>query len=203
MDTALEFVTDHALPITAVVVGLLYLTYYLQFGYFNCPMKGFYDTTKKNLGKTLPYYPNGWYIICKSKDLPPNTTKNIDISGQNIVVFRSGKGDVYALHAYCAHMGANLGVGGQVVNETCVQCPFHGWLFDGETGQCVGIVRIIQITTRSQLWPSRLSMGRTLGVRTSSQSLGKKLQRKIQNSVSIPLTKRMAFCMCGSMLTQK
>jgi cholesterol 7-dehydrogenase len=35
-------------------------------------------------------------------------------------------------------MGANLGIGGQVVNDNCIQCPFHGWLFNGETGQCVG-----------------------------------------------------------------
>lgn len=51
---------------------------------------------------------------------------------------RSMKGDVHALYAYCAHLGANLGVGGKVVNNDCVECPFHGWLYDGKTGQCVG-----------------------------------------------------------------
>jgi nitrite reductase/ring-hydroxylating ferredoxin subunit len=105
-------------------------------------MKGDYDISKKNLGKSLPPYPNGWYIACKSKDLTPGSTKQVDISGQNITLFRSPKGDVYALHSYCAHMGANLGIGGQVVNDTCIQCPFHGWLFDGETGQCVGKIFI-------------------------------------------------------------
>jgi len=35
-------------------------------------------------------------------------------------------------------MGANLGIGGQVVNDKCIQCPFHGWLYDGKTGDCVG-----------------------------------------------------------------
>jgi nitrite reductase/ring-hydroxylating ferredoxin subunit len=34
-------------------------------------------------------------------------------------------------------LGAHLGVGGKVVNEKCIQCPFHGWLYDGETGVCV------------------------------------------------------------------
>ena len=101
-------------------------------------MKGNYDTRKKNLGRTLPYYPNGWYVALKSTDLKPGEVKNVDISGENLAVFRSPKGDVYALNAYCSHMGANLGVGGKVVNDNCVQCPFHGWLFNGETGQCVG-----------------------------------------------------------------
>lgn len=45
---------------------------------------------------------------------------------------------MYALHSYCAHLGANLGIGGKVVNQKCIQCPFHGWLYDGETGLCVG-----------------------------------------------------------------
>lgn len=34
-------------------------------------------------------------------------------------------------------MGANLGEGGRVRFETCIECPFHGWAFDGETGACI------------------------------------------------------------------
>lgn len=62
----------------------------------------------------------------------------MDIAGQNLVVYRGEDGIVYALDAYCLHMGANLGVGGEVVNNNCIQCPFHGWLYDGKTGHCVG-----------------------------------------------------------------
>ncbi len=54
------------------------------------------------------------------------------------MVFRAKDGKPYALHAYCAHMGVHLGVGGKVVNNQCIQCPFHGWVYDGETGACVG-----------------------------------------------------------------
>ena len=25
------------------------------------------------------------------------------------------------------------------VSGKCIECPFHGWLFDGETGKCVKI----------------------------------------------------------------
>ena len=56
-----------------------------------------------------------------------------------MTVFRATNGTVHALHSYCAHLGANLGIGGKVVNDKCIQCPFHGWLYDGETGLCVGI----------------------------------------------------------------
>jgi nitrite reductase/ring-hydroxylating ferredoxin subunit len=37
-----------------------------------------------------------------------------------------------------------------VVNDNCVQCPFHGWLYDGRTGQCVGKLSFIQIMTVRQ-----------------------------------------------------
>jgi len=139
----IESFLDNTYLIVFSIVTVLYIIYYFIFSYFTVRMKGDYDTKKKNMGKSLPPYPNGWYIACKAKDLPPGTTKSIDISGQNITLFRSPKGDVFALHSYCAHMGANLGIGGQVVNDTCIQCPFHGWLFNGETGQCVGIFLLI------------------------------------------------------------
>ena len=53
------------------------------------------------------------------------------------MVFRSVDGKVSALHAYCKHMGAHLGIGGKVVNKSCIQCPFHGWIYDGESGDLV------------------------------------------------------------------
>lgn len=55
-----------------------------------------------------------------------------------MVIFRANDGKPHALHAYCAHMGVHLGIGGKIVNNQCIQCPFHGWLYDGETGTCVG-----------------------------------------------------------------
>lgn len=48
---------------------VLYAVYYAVFHYFTVRMEGDYDTKKKNLGRSLPPYPNGWYIACKSKEL--------------------------------------------------------------------------------------------------------------------------------------
>ena len=63
--------------------------------------------------------------------------KPISYCGRNVVLFRGHNGKPYVLDAYCAHMGAHLGVGGKVRHGTCIECPFHGWTFDGETGNCV------------------------------------------------------------------
>jgi cholesterol 7-dehydrogenase len=134
----LEHPSAHIYVLALSSIVLLYLLYYYLFSYYIVRMQGDYDVSKKNLGKSLPPYPNGWYIACKAQELLPATTKPIDLSGHNITLLRSTTGKVFALHAYCSHMGANLGIGGTVVNGQCVQCPFHGWLYDGETGHLVG-----------------------------------------------------------------
>jgi hypothetical protein len=61
------------LPLSAII----YIIYYFIMNYYTVKMEGDYDPKKKNLGKSLPPYPNGWYIACKSKELIANETKPI------------------------------------------------------------------------------------------------------------------------------
>jgi len=106
----------------------------------------------RKAGDLPPPYPNGWYLLLYSHELKEGEKKHIRVLGHNLVVFRSttengsGRssttttnlgGKVGVLDAYCSHMGANLGVGGQVVGN-CIQCPFHGWKFDMQ-GRCTSI----------------------------------------------------------------
>lgn len=79
----------------------------------------------------------GWYWIINSCDLKAGDVKAIPYCGRNVVLFRGKNGKPYVLDAYCAHMGAHLGIGGKVKHNNCIECPFHGWMFDGETGNCV------------------------------------------------------------------
>lgn len=72
-----------------------------------------------------------------SDELKIKEVKYVDYCGRDIVLFRGSNNKVYALSAYCSHMGANIGIGGTVKHNQCIQCPFHGWLFDGETGNAV------------------------------------------------------------------
>ena len=93
----------------------------------------------------------GWYWLINSCDLKPGDVKAIAYCGRNVVLFRGQNGRPYVLDAYCAHMGAHLGVGGKVRHETCIECPFHGWTFDGETGACVlsgGEKKVIRMADR-------------------------------------------------------
>jgi len=46
-----------------------------------------------------------------------------------VAVWRTSSGTPVVMDAYCPHMGANIAVGGTVIDD-CIQCPFHEWKFD-------------------------------------------------------------------------
>ncbi|HWH31409.1 MAG TPA: Rieske 2Fe-2S domain-containing protein [Egibacteraceae bacterium] len=79
--------------------------------------------------------PNGWFIVAMSEDLPVEGVEPIYAFGKELVLFRDAFGAPRVLDAHCPHLGAHLGVGGQV-DGSCLRCPFHGWAFNGESGRC-------------------------------------------------------------------
>lgn len=82
--------------------------------------------------------PNGWFIVAASADLAPGDVVPLYYFGRELVLFRDAAGVPHLLDAHCPHLGAHLGVGGQV-EESCIRCPFHGWKYDGATGRCVDV----------------------------------------------------------------
>lgn len=94
-----------------------------------------------NRGQAYPrQYPAGWYRVCDSDEIRQRgQIKHIVALGREMVAFRSDDDQekVYVVDAYCPHMGANLAFGGRVMpGSNCIQCPFHLWEFNGETGRC-------------------------------------------------------------------
>ncbi|XP_071800149.1 cholesterol 7-desaturase nvd-like [Asterias amurensis] len=93
---------------------------------------------RRRLGNLPPVYPNGWFSLFRSHQVQKEP-RYVSALGQELVVFRGeDDGQAYIVDAYCPHLGANLGVGGQV-RGNCIECPFHGWTFRGEDGKCVKI----------------------------------------------------------------
>jgi nitrite reductase/ring-hydroxylating ferredoxin subunit len=85
---------------------------------------------------TLPM-PNGWFMVAFSGDVARGQIKGVRAMGKDLAVFRGESGAVGVLDAYCAHLGANLAVGGCVEADS-VKCPFHAWRWD-TAGKCVDI----------------------------------------------------------------
>ena len=127
--------SDYMLLIFVFFIYMLYVRKFKHYKYLPQVDKDYKSLRPR--GKCPPFYPNGWYKLLNSDELGVNAVKHLDYCGRDIVLFRGTNHKVYALDAFCAHMGANMGIGGKVKLNQCIQCPFHGWLFDGETGHSI------------------------------------------------------------------
>jgi nitrite reductase/ring-hydroxylating ferredoxin subunit len=81
--------------------------------------------------------PFGWFKVALSNELEPDTILNRHYFDGELVIWRDGDGTPVTQDAFCAHLGAHLGVGGSI-RDGCIQCPFHGWTYDA-TGENVAI----------------------------------------------------------------
>jgi len=78
-------------------------------------------------------YQHTWFVVARSKDINdgPYAATLLD---QNLVVFRDSTGAARVTDRRCIHRGGNL-ADGKVAGDN-IACPYHGWQFDGSTGEC-------------------------------------------------------------------
>merc|ERR1712117_309666 len=95
----------------------------------------------RNLGRMPPPFPNGWYVLVESAQLPAGKAKYVQALGKHFAVFRGQtSGKAFVTDAYCPHLGANLAATPSTqVKGDCIECPFHKWKFDGNDGSCTEI----------------------------------------------------------------
>jgi phenylpropionate dioxygenase-like ring-hydroxylating dioxygenase large terminal subunit len=79
-------------------------------------------------------YPNGWFAVAFSDDVPAGAVRTVRFMGGELVVYRTRGGAIRAVEPFCPHLGAHLGIGGRVEGEELV-CPFHRFAFDTR-GRC-------------------------------------------------------------------
>lgn len=81
--------------------------------------------------------PGQWWIVALSEQLAPGKTLAVVCEGRQLALFRNDGGEVHALEDRCPHRRVLLSPG--QVKGNGLQCPYHGWTFDGTTGRCVDI----------------------------------------------------------------
>jgi phenylpropionate dioxygenase-like ring-hydroxylating dioxygenase large terminal subunit len=91
-------------------------------------------------GVLNPQYPMSYWQIAFSHDLTEGSVIPLRVLERDVVLWRDSRGVVHCTAAHCAHLGANLGYGGEVVGDT-IRCPFHAWRYgaDGRVAHVPGM----------------------------------------------------------------
>jgi phenylpropionate dioxygenase-like ring-hydroxylating dioxygenase large terminal subunit len=79
-------------------------------------------------------FANVWTIVALGRDLPAGKLLPLKVAGERVVLFRGAQGKACALIDRCPHRGVALSLG--KLHDGIVECPFHGWRFDGEGRNC-------------------------------------------------------------------
>lgn len=89
----------------------------------------------------LPELQNHWYVVCRSADLG-RSPRQVSLLGRKLAIFRmDGEGSrPAALVDRCPHRNAPLSAG--KVRGGCIECPYHGWRFDG-AGECRSVPGLV------------------------------------------------------------
>ncbi|MDP2039476.1 MAG: nitrite reductase (NAD(P)H) small subunit [Ignavibacteria bacterium] len=77
--------------------------------------------------------PEGFFRVCKVSDLKEKIGQRFFIDDVDVALFRLGE-EVFALSNVCIHQKAAIIYDGYVEDD-CVYCPAHGWMFELRTGK--------------------------------------------------------------------
>jgi phenylpropionate dioxygenase-like ring-hydroxylating dioxygenase large terminal subunit len=84
-----------------------------------------------------------WFAVGWSREVLPSGLLARRVMARDLVLWRSGDGEMHCWLDLCVHRGAKLSLG--VIQKLeggnggdCLVCPYHGWKY-AESGQCVSI----------------------------------------------------------------
>ena len=74
-----------------------------------------------------------WHPVALSRSLGPRPQR-VRVLGEDLILFRDGKGRAGLMYPRCMHRGTSLYYGR--VEQEGIRCCYHGWLFDVQ-GRCL------------------------------------------------------------------
>ena len=78
-----------------------------------------------------------WLDIGPATQIEPGSARTLPVlGGEEIAVFRTVRGEVYALVNKCPHKQGPLSQG--IVHGDSVTCPLHNWRISLRTGEALG-----------------------------------------------------------------
>ena len=76
-----------------------------------------------------------WTIAALSSEIIAGSVFPVIVGTREIAVFRDASGQCRAVDDRCAHRRAPLSLG-KVTAQGLIECPYHGWRYDGASGSC-------------------------------------------------------------------
>ena len=76
---------------------------------------------------------DGYTKVCRVSELKENHGKRFLINDVDIAVFKVN-GEVFVLNNTCPHQHTTIIYDG-LIEDGCVVCPAHGWMFNLKTGK--------------------------------------------------------------------
>ena len=79
-----------------------------------------------------------WWAVARSEEINREKPTNVNIGDQPVVLWRDNDNICRALEDRCPHRRAPLSLG-CILGSGALQCGYHGWTYDGASGQLVDI----------------------------------------------------------------
>jgi nitrite reductase/ring-hydroxylating ferredoxin subunit len=81
--------------------------------------------------------PDGWWPVAHSDEIGQHPGA-YRLGDQKLAIYRDLELNVRAVEDRCPHRRLPLSMG-RLTEDGSIQCPYHGWSFDGATGKCTAI----------------------------------------------------------------
>ena len=81
------------------------------------------------------YLRSFWQPVFRSADVKAGEAKPVKVFCEEFAIYRGEDGKARLVQPRCPHRGAKLSVGWVVGKD--IQCAYHGWAYDGTTGECL------------------------------------------------------------------
>ncbi|HLC86204.1 MAG TPA: nitrite reductase small subunit NirD [Candidatus Nanoarchaeia archaeon] len=72
--------------------------------------------------------------VSNVNEIPKNSSKIVNVNNKSLALFNI-EGNFYVIENECRHRGGPLGEG--EIHEEEVTCPWHGWVYNLKTGNCL------------------------------------------------------------------
>lgn len=117
--------------------------------------------------------PEGWWPVAHGHEVRQHPGA-FRLGRQSLAIYRDLSGVARAVDDRCPHRRLPLSMG-RLTEDGSIQCPYHGWSFDGATGRCTAIPNL----SEGERIPNGMRVTAFSALETFSEAIGYGLRTSI------------------------